>query len=29
MSALLETLQAIDSTVKQQNYIEDALLAQR
>ena len=29
MSALLETLQAIDSTVKQQDYIEDALLAAR
>jgi 2-dehydro-3-deoxyphosphooctonate aldolase (KDO 8-P synthase) len=29
LSALLETLQAIDSTVKKQDYIEDALLAQR
>jgi 2-dehydro-3-deoxyphosphooctonate aldolase (KDO 8-P synthase) len=29
MSALLETLQTIDSTVKQQDYIEDALLAAR
>lgn len=29
MSALLETLRAIDSTVKQQDYIEDALLAAR
>lgn len=29
LSALLETLQAIDSTVKQQDYIEDALLAAR
>lgn len=29
MPALLETLQAIDSTVKQQDYIEDAFLAAR
>jgi 2-dehydro-3-deoxyphosphooctonate aldolase (KDO 8-P synthase) len=29
MAALLETLKAIDSTVKQQDYIEDELLAGR
>jgi 2-dehydro-3-deoxyphosphooctonate aldolase (KDO 8-P synthase) len=29
MSALLETLMAIDSTVKQQDFIEDELIANR